>query len=500
MKKFLLLALLFFTAVQGGERRLVRIHIDRPDQVQDLLQRQLDLASRRVWPYADAVLSAAEESQLRQAGFRLEVLMPPAALAKTTTALAGDMGAFHTYQELSDELAALAESYSDIMQVTSIGKTVEGRDIWAVKISDNVRTEETDEAEVLYTACIHAREIITPEILLDFIQYLLSLYGHDDTTTQIVNERQLWLVPMQNPDGHVRVENGDIWWRKNCRLNSDGSEGVDLNRNYGYRWGFDSNGSSSRPSSETYRGTAPFSEPETAALRDLASQHDFVAVLNYHSYSDLVIFPWGFIPEDTPHHEIYLALSRQLVRSSGYEYGNARMGILYGTNGDADDFFYGSSLDEGLTFSFTIEVGDRFHPEEAEISGLIAENRPANIYLALIADQLAKDPRAVLDSTRATVPDGIQQASAPEEFSLTQNFPNPFNAVTTVAFALPAAGEVFLTLHDATGRLVRTLAAGTRPAGKGTIRFDAAGLASGLYFCHLTAPGGQRTIRMLLLR
>ncbi len=501
MKKIILLLLLLNLAAAGSERRLVRIRIDRPEQLQTLLRLDLDLASRRIGDHADAVLSPAEERALQAQGFTLTPLIPAASLARTTAALSGDMGAYHTYQELSSELAALAENYPDLLLLTSIGRSVEGRDVWAVKISDHPELEEADEAEVLLTAAIHAREIITPEIILDLIHHLTTLYGHDSLLTRLVNERQIWLVPMINPDGHIHVENGDIWWRKNCRINADGTIGVDLNRNFGYAWGWDNYGSSPAPYSETYRGTGPFSEPETAALRDLAAAHHFAAVINYHSYSRAALFPWSYTAKHTLHHPIFLELGRNLTLASGYEYGDLAMGILYSTNGDADDYFYGHSLSQANpTFSLTIEVGTEFHPPESEMSQLIAENRPASLYICYIADPLRRDPWRILpDSARTLVEPrqpplaGAPAAGQPAGFSLAQNWPNPFNNATTLRYTLAQRAQVRLTLYDTSGRLVRLLAAGTQPAGEHQLRIEAAGLPSGLYFCRMEAGSDTGT-------
>ncbi len=527
MKKPLLLILLLLSAtLQAGDRRLVRIHLKNPQEIRELQAMGLDLASRQGGEFVDAVLSRAEEAALAAAGFSLEPLTDPAALARTTAQLSGDMGAYHTWQELGAELAALAESYPDIMRLTSIGRSVEGREIWAVKLSDHPDLEE-DEAEVLLTANIHAREIITPEILLDLIHHLTTQYGHDSMLTRLVDERQIWLVPMLNPDGHLRVENGDIWWRKNCRPNADGSIGVDLNRNFGYMWGYDDYGSSPRPASETYRGRAPFSEPETAALRDLAAAHRFAAVVNYHSYARAVLLPWGYIYANTPHHQVFLELGRNLSAASGYKYGNWAMGMLYGTNGDADDYFYGASQGARPCFSVTIEVGTAFHPPEEEMSRLIAENRPASLYIAYIADKLAGNPWLIVPPDSAGSEQFTAVAAAhkpspqPEAPALLQNWPNPFNAATTIRFSLTRAMNLRLTLLDALGRPLRTLRQGFHQAGEHQLRFEAGGLPSGLYFCRLeeectsdepaaggtgttaSRPAGPRQallLRMLLLR
>ena len=383
-------------AERPGERRLVRIFIDQPHQAALLREQPLDWASSRIDRYADAIVSAAELSQLHSTGFRTGILHTQASLHQLARGMDQNMGAYHTWQEISDELAATAQTWPHITRLHSIGRSIEGRDIWAIKISDHPDLEEDDEPGILYTGTIHAREIITPEIIMDFLQLLTTGYGSDERITRLVDNRQIWLVPMINPDGHVRVELGDWFWRKNRRLNPDSSRGVDLNRNFGYKWGYDTIGSSSRTTSETYRGTGPFSEPETQALRALVENHKFVAALNYHSYGRMLLIPWGYILSDTPHHEIFMEMGRHMTRENGYVLGNARMGVIYRTNGDSDDYLYQADNNKGMIFSFTPEVGTTFLPPESEISTLIAEVRPANFYLAEAAGLLHGDPWRIL--------------------------------------------------------------------------------------------------------
>lgn len=178
---------------------------------------------------------------------------------------------FHTYEELSGEMAALADAWPDIASLHQLGQSVEGRPIWALKISDNVELDEADESRVLLVGCHHAREWISVETTLLIARHLLEQSNAGGQAAAAVSGAETWVVPMLNPDGHVYTVEHDRLWRKNRRNNGNGSWGVDLNRNYSYQWGYDDEGSSSNPNSGTYRGTAPFSEPETVALRDLMS-------------------------------------------------------------------------------------------------------------------------------------------------------------------------------------------------------------------------------------
>ena len=178
----------------------------------------------------------------------------------------GSMGGFFTMNEVYTRLDSMFTLYPNIItQKFSIGNTIEGRPIYVVKISDNPNINES-EPQVYFNALIHAREPQAMMTVMYYMYYLLENYGIDPEVTYLVNNREIYFQPIVNPDGYEYNRstnpNGGGMFRKNRRLNGDGSYGVDLNRNFGFQWGYDNSGSSPTPSSETYRGTAPFSEPE----------------------------------------------------------------------------------------------------------------------------------------------------------------------------------------------------------------------------------------------
>ena len=148
--------------------------------------------------------------------------------------------------------------------------------MWAVKISDNPNVNE-DEPEVLFNSAIHAREVITPEVLLHAMDHLTDNYGVLPEITDLVDNREMWFVVVVNPDGYFHNQviepNGGGMWRKNRRQIVASIYGVDLNRNYGYEWGYDDLGSSSSPTAETYRGNGPFSEPESQNMKQFTEAH-----------------------------------------------------------------------------------------------------------------------------------------------------------------------------------------------------------------------------------
>ncbi|MBN1465708.1 zinc carboxypeptidase, partial [candidate division KSB1 bacterium] len=208
-----------------------------------------------------------------------------------------DAGLYHTWAEVENDLTSLAASHSGIAAVTSIGTSLQGRALWAIKISDDVNVDE-DEKVIVLLGAHHAREWISVEVPLLIARHLLDNYDANQMVKDYVDNAEIWIVPMVNPDGHHYSVSSDRLWRKNRRDNGDGSYGVDLNRNYSHAWG--GPGSSGDTFSETYRGPAPFSEPESRACRDFLSAVQPRALISYHSYSQLILFPWGYTDDPAP--------------------------------------------------------------------------------------------------------------------------------------------------------------------------------------------------------
>jgi len=304
------------------------------------------------------------------------------------------MGGYKTLSEIENYLAAMTAEHAAIVSGPHlIGQSLENREIKAYKISDLPEIDE-DEPEILYTAAIHAREVITPEVLLYYMDYLTDNYGIDSNVTNIVNSRELWFVPVVNPDGYFYNEiiapGGGGMWRKNRRDNGDGSFGVDLNRNFGQWWGHDDIGSSPDSDNDIYRGIGPFSEPETQVMRDFTADHSFVITVYYHSYGNLIIWPYAHeFGAYTEENRLFAAIGEYLEGQNGY-YPNLAW-TLYLINGYSDDWGYAEQTEKNKNYPFTIEVGgydDGFWPELSRVDDLVSENLPGNLYLADIAGDI----------------------------------------------------------------------------------------------------------------
>ncbi|MFQ5453135.1 MAG: M14 family zinc carboxypeptidase [Candidatus Zixiibacteriota bacterium] len=387
-----LLTILLFniSTVFANELLQARIFIDEKPQWKTIKELHLDM----VWAadnYIEIITNQAELQKLGELGFRSEIVHPDiVSFYQSRLDISRDMGGYKTLDEINDYLDTIIANHRDIVSdKISIGQTIEGRDIWAVKISDNPDIDE-DEPEVLYTAAIHAREVITPEVLFFFMDELTDKYGFWPDETEIVNSRELWFIMVANPDGYFHNEaiapNGGGMWRKNRRNNGDGTYGVDLNRNFGYEWGRDDIGSSPYTDDQTYRGTAPFSEPETQALRDFISSRQFIITVYYHSYSNLILYPWGYDYLLTPDNDIFVFLGDSINAFNGYTPGP--VWSLYIVNGGSDDWGYGEQVTKNKNLSITPEVGsydDGFWPPLYRIEELVTENLAPNKFLAMIA-------------------------------------------------------------------------------------------------------------------
>ncbi len=395
-----------------------------------------------------------------------------------TTTIAG-FGVWE-FRSLKADLFALAEQYPQIVQVVSLGKSHEGREIWAVKLSDDVLTEDPTEPETLFIGGQHAREWIGVEVPFLIAQYLAQNYATDERVKRLIDNLEIWIVPMVNPDGHEYTRADPCptapqfycrLWRKNRRDLGNGVFGVDLNRNWSFQW--DSRAGGSRnPQSLTYRGPEPFSEPEIRAIRDLVldpTKH-FKAFIDYHSFSQIVGWPWGYTfdpptplseearfdpPSDSVEYErIGTTMARFIYTVHGQTYRACQISLdcPYPAAGVSNDWFYSET--GGISFVIELrpatgEPGFILPPEQ--IRPTFEENLPAALYLLeqalpeLIVRDSASDDGSVPSRETGFSPD-IRVDGAP--VGIVNATEEPFGENDHEDAVANAVNRVYVTVHN----------------------------------------------------
>lgn len=306
----------------------------------------------------------------------------------------GSMGGYYTYAEIQTDLDEMFQLYPNLItQKFSIGTSIEGRTIWAAKISDNPNINE-NEPTAGFDALVHAREPQSMATQMYYMWYLLENYGTDPEATYLVNNREMFFVPCFNPDGYEYNRqtdpNGGGMWRKNRRNNGNGCYGIDLNRNFGYMWGYDNIGSSPDPCDETYRGASSFSEPEPQAIRDFAILNNYGTHFNMHTYGGYILYPWGYINAETPDSLTYREFAALLTSFSGYTFGSGGQLLGYNSNGSIRDWMYGELTLKNKTYGYTIEIGDDFWPQQNEIYPIAQQNLRTMIYQSFLAGEFVQ--------------------------------------------------------------------------------------------------------------
>jgi carboxypeptidase T len=304
-------------------------------------------------------------------------------------------GQYHTLAQIESTLQTIASNYPSITSLYSIGTTYEGRSIWCLDISDYPGVDE-GEPGVFFMGLHHAREWPTVEICLKIADELTSNYGSNPDITDAVNNNRIWLVTVVNPDGYYYCHDQSHDWRKN-RAPYPGGIGVDLNRNYGGSsdgnpwgsWGSVFEGAATHdPSQEVFCGSGPFSEYETQAIHNMFINNDISAAISWHTFGELVLWPWGYTTAGTPDTTYLTQVGQQIASRITQEEGSGtytpqQSDQLYPTTGDFLDWSYGNDLyvQGRPTFCYTIEAGQSFQPQTSDLDQICEENFDGALYL-----------------------------------------------------------------------------------------------------------------------
>jgi hypothetical protein len=406
--------------------RLVRVALDGPVTLHTLLEAGFDITEAKPggfalvleWPGDEARLAAlgaevarvsadpaADYARRAEADLRARAVRPATRARGARGAGggappigSGSMGGFWTLDEVKLELDALvANDVHGVVadRLDTVGTSVQGRPIWGLRIGTTVPDPDTRPV-VFYNALTHAREPGGMQSLFYFVEDLIAGYGVDPFSTYLLEQRVIYVVPVVNPDGYARNQAthpaGGGLWRKNLRDNDlsgtvTSADGVDLNRNFGYQWGFNNVGSNPSPSSSTYRGPSAFSEPESRAQRDLVIALRPRTGISFHTYSDLLLHPWGWSVAGTEDSVAFQIWSDECTLGNAYGSGPSPR-VLYEVNGEFNDWCYGETAAKPRAFTWTPEVGtadDGFWPPPSRIEPLARENLRMCYTVAAIA-------------------------------------------------------------------------------------------------------------------
>ncbi len=363
--------------------------------------RFMETISEDVWSHhivqgpVDFRISRSDLPALDGSGLEYEVLIADVqALIEAERAGQGVDGDFFSqYQNFNSVVSylnTLAALRPDLARVESIGQSVQDREIWAIRISSP--GSEPGKPALVFNGCIHAREWITVMATMWTADRLVREYGSDADVTFMLDNYEIIIIPVLNPDGYVYTWTNNRMWRKNRSSNSDGSRGVDLNRNWGYKWG--GRGASTSPNSDTYRGPGPFSEPETTALAEFVRANpQIVGGIDIHSYSQLILHPWGYTIQLCDDHDEFQALGDQMEAAMEAEHGTQWINgpvytTIYPASGVTSDWYYGERGMYGLSYElrdrgqygFTLPASQIVPASEETFAGIVELARwPINV-------------------------------------------------------------------------------------------------------------------------
>ncbi|MDO8804577.1 MAG: M14 family metallopeptidase [Elusimicrobiota bacterium] len=293
--------------------------------------------------------------------------------------------AYHNFKETVDLLKQMAAANPDIASLFSIGKTVEGRDIWCLRINSSAKGEAvSSKPGALYIGNHHAREHLSNEVPLLLAAWLFD-HKNDADIKKYISTLDIYIIPMLNPDGAENdIKTGSYrYYRKNMSMNSDKSRGVDLNRNYDSWWC--QAGASTYPGSDTYCGPKAFSEPESQAVKRFTeARKNLKTHISYHSYASEILYPWGGSDDDIPNakdRQAFINIGAAMGKLTGYR--SYKSSEMYIATGDSCDWAYAAA---GI-FAFTFELeGNGFYPGAAILTNAVSKNIKAAVYLLSVTD------------------------------------------------------------------------------------------------------------------
>lgn len=423
MQNFIFTFVIVFAANSVVKSRfaIVRLQIGKYEELEQFMSATFnkdeipEIAAGRPGEWYDLIVNDDQLKKIRKSGVSYQVIEEDLEKAKERV-----KDSYHSYDEVVTILRSVTQTYPTIAKLDSIGPTYEGRWIFGVKISDNVQQDE-DEPEILFSGCHHAREWVSVEVPLFYVDTLTRAYGVDPIITDIVNNREIWVFPVINVDGYIYDYTGGTSgrnWRKN-REPFGGAIGTDLNRNYNGTcdtnavdgWGvINSSSVSHHPYRDVFCGRAGNSAPEIGSYVNFIKSRNFCVIVDYHTYSELVLAPWGHKYDPTPHDNIYnlvgQSMAQRIQRIGGGYYTYSKSIELYPTSGGSSDYQYGWSIfvKGRPCFALVVEMGTAFYQNTADLPFIKRENFKGAVYLMQQAEYILNAMKTYVPAPEIIVP------------------------------------------------------------------------------------------------
>lgn len=432
-------------------RMLIRVDISNPAALMAVsgLPQGIDVAACRPGEYLDIVTRPSQLSLFTGAGISYRELTGPAGdLSKPSSSKA----AYHSYDGIRAELKQIALDHPTITKLDTVTVAAQGGRVWSLKVSSNPTVDDNSRQGILVMGNHHAREWMTPEICLYIANYLTDNYNPagSDSVSTLVKTREIYIIPVVNPDGFIHDHGGtnlvpaapSLYWRKNRRVNSPTVFGADLNRGYDGSvdgdilgaWGSTVNSYTSPDSSnDVFYGVSPSGEPEQQAMMKIVRDHNIVLSISYHTYSELVLWPLGYVdsmvkraPDSTQLQYFGRQSAARIKRyRSTMGYTPQQSSALYPTTGDSDGWMYGYGLTQlgRVIFPYCVEADTAFYTPAAHIDSVCPQTLKGFMYLAMRTDSIVTttSPPPVLPPPVT----GVTFPSVSTDYRLSWSLPNP---------------------------------------------------------------------------
>ncbi|MEO0074664.1 MAG: M14 family metallopeptidase [candidate division WOR-3 bacterium] len=403
-RSFILLALVCLLSISYASERtmVVRVYVNNYEQLFkriDFKYSNIEICGTKPHEWYELIVPQEDYPTLLRSGLRHDIVISDLESVKEEV-----RGQYRSLDSINLYLRNLCFTYPSLCVMESLGLSYEGRQMYGIKISDNPNISEPDEPGVFICALHHSREWATPEVVLFFADSILRAYNFNPAMANLINNHEIWIFPVINPDGYVYDYPAQRSWRKN-RQPFQGVIGTDINRNYlgscdGNRfglWGALTSGaqSSHYPSSETFMGGYGASSPEISNVINFFRTHNINTAHSFHSYSELVLWPWGYQNTPTPDNALFVrvgtAMANLITKVGGSgTYTPGQIPSLYPVSSGADDWIYGYNkfVKGNPCLAFTNEVGTSFYQSVSQLDQICRQNFKSIYYLANFSDSV----------------------------------------------------------------------------------------------------------------